>query len=114
MKMASKVYKDNVFGKVLIQLRMSKLDYLVKETPCAAYLTVRKGFMKSAVNENDIYSVDNDTMHVKNKITSLKQEIRTTCAMVRIEKLKVERHPSEKVLQIYSFEESMAKCLRMY
>ena len=38
---------ENVFGQVLICLRMSKLDYLLKETPYSAYVTIRKKFIKS-------------------------------------------------------------------
>ena len=37
--MASKVSAENVLGQVLICLRMSKLDFLVTETPYAAYMT---------------------------------------------------------------------------
>ena len=42
-----KVKADNVFGQVMICLRMSKLDYLVNETPYSAYVTIRKKFVKS-------------------------------------------------------------------
>ena len=47
---------ENVFGKVLICLRMSKLDYVVKETPYSAYLTIKKKFSKS-INEELIENV---------------------------------------------------------
>jgi hypothetical protein len=53
--MASKVSAENVFGQVLICLRMSQLDFLVKETPYAAYITVRKKLTKYVeVNNNPI------------------------------------------------------------
>ena len=42
---------ENVFGQVMICLRMSKLDFLVKETPYSAYVTVRKKFIKCANEE---------------------------------------------------------------
>ena len=47
--MASKA--ETVFGQVLICLRMSKLDYMIKETPYSAYLTVRKKFAKDVKEE---------------------------------------------------------------
>ena len=42
---------DNVFGQVVICLRMSKLDYMIKATPYSAYVTIRKKFVKSAHEE---------------------------------------------------------------
>ena len=36
---------DNVFGQVVICLRMSKLDYMIKETPYSAYVTIRKSLL---------------------------------------------------------------------
>ena len=52
---------ENVFGQILICLRMSKLDYIVKETPYSAYLTIRKKFAKSAkVGTEDIERVGQD------------------------------------------------------
>ena len=46
-----KVKADNLFGQVMICLRMSKLDYLVNETPYSAYVTIRKKFVKSLDHE---------------------------------------------------------------
>ena len=45
--MTGKVSVDNAFGQVLICLRMSELNYVVKETPFSAYVTIRKKFVKS-------------------------------------------------------------------
>ena len=45
--MVGPVKAENVFGQVMICLRMSKLDYLVKEMPYSAYATIRKKFIKS-------------------------------------------------------------------
>ena len=36
---------DNVFGQVVICLRMSKLDYMIKETTYSAYVTIRKSLL---------------------------------------------------------------------
>ena len=46
MKMETKVTAENKFGQVLSCLRISKLNFLVKEKPYSAYVTVRKKFHK--------------------------------------------------------------------
>ena len=38
---------DKACGQVLICLKMSKLNYMVKETPFSAYVTIRKKFLQS-------------------------------------------------------------------
>ena len=45
--MEAKMTAENTFGQVLICLRMSKLNFVVKETPYSAYVTIRKRFVKS-------------------------------------------------------------------
>ena len=85
--MASKVSAENVFGQVLICLRMSRLDFLVTETPYAAYVTVRKKFMKSVNVQKDIFEVDNVEMNTKEN-AQLKQKVKdleTNCALIRFE-----------------------------
>ena len=80
--MANKVNAETVFGQVLICLRMSKLDYLVKETPYAAYVTVRKKFNKSfdrSNSVNDVVMNDNDVLNEEVK------DLKTTCALMRVE-----------------------------
>jgi hypothetical protein len=37
----------NACGQILFSLRMSKLNYVVKETPYSAYVTIRKKFIQS-------------------------------------------------------------------
>ena len=49
--MAVKVSTENAFGQVLICLRMSKLNFLAKETPYSAYITIRKKFVKHVEEE---------------------------------------------------------------
>ena len=71
MKMAS-VKAENVFGQVLICLRMSKLDYMVKETPYSAYVTIRKKFIKS-VDENMI-EMGNGDVERNDALDNLKRE----------------------------------------
>ena len=53
MKMAGRIQAENKFGQLMICLRMSKLDYLVKETPYSAYITIRKKFLKNVVDDNN-------------------------------------------------------------
>ena len=38
---------DKACWQVLICLKMSKLNYMVKETPFSAYVTIRKKFLQS-------------------------------------------------------------------
>ena len=45
--MEGKVSAENTFGQVLICLRMSKLNYVIKETPYSAFVTIRKKFVKA-------------------------------------------------------------------
>ena len=72
--MARKVCAQNVFGQVLICLRMSQLDYVVKETPYAAYVTVRKQFMKHANVEKDVIEVEVGKTSVEKENTKLKEK----------------------------------------
>ena len=44
-------------GQLLYNIKMSKLNYMVKETPYSAYITVRKKFVKGVV---DIKTVEPD------------------------------------------------------
>ena len=37
----------NACGQILFSLKMSKLNYVVKETPYSAYVTIRKKFIQS-------------------------------------------------------------------
>ena len=52
MKMTGPQTADSVFGQMLICLRMSKLDYMVKETPYSGYVTIRKKFVKNFTEEH--------------------------------------------------------------
>ena len=37
-------------GQILYFLKMSKLDYMLKETPYSAYINIRKKFIKNYTN----------------------------------------------------------------
>ena len=94
--MAGKVSAENVFGQVLICLRMSKLDYLVKETPYAAYVTVRKKFMKNnnatddTVSVRDAPTAANIVIEENIKLREELKDIKTNCAIVRVENEELE------------------------
>ena len=64
IKMASEFNAENVFGQVLICLRMSKLDFLIKETHNAAIITVKKKFQKSVNFDEDIIFVGNKEAYI--------------------------------------------------
>ena len=93
--MTGKVTAENAFGQVLICLRMSKLNYIINETPYSAYVTIRKKFVKSVAGdmlerENvEKAATINDTKHVESDICDLKQKLKvleSECGMLHIEK----------------------------
>ena len=83
--MAREISKENVFGQVLICLRMSKLDYVIKETPYAGYVTVRKKFMKNVDFEKDILIGTNEKAKDESILVKEVKELKTTIAMLRFE-----------------------------
>ena len=95
--MASKTTPENTLGQLLICLRMSKLHYVVKETPYSAFVTIRKKFVKSS--NKDVFESENvvkgstneqaefaelerENFHQKQKL----KELGTECAMLQFEK----------------------------
>ena len=59
-------------GQVLYNIKMSKLNYMVQETPYSAYITVRKKFVKGVV---DIKTVEPDEIKkMLNEKRNLKKE----------------------------------------
>ena len=45
--MAGENHEERACGQILFGLKMSNLNYMVKETPFSAYITIRKKFLKS-------------------------------------------------------------------
>ena len=45
--MAGETCPHNMCGQILVCLKMSNLNYVVKETPYSAYVTIRKKFIPS-------------------------------------------------------------------
>ena len=51
--MTSENSVEKACGQILFSLKMSKLNYMVKETPYSAYITIRKKFVKSFQPDSD-------------------------------------------------------------
>ena len=49
-------------GQILFSLKNTKLNYVVKETPFSAYITIRKKFLKSAT---DVQNINDDALSDK-------------------------------------------------
>ena len=62
--MVAKISAENSFGQVLICLRMSKLNFILKETPYSAYVTIRKKFVKAI--EGDSIDIENISIEREN------------------------------------------------
>ena len=114
---------ENVFGQMLICLRMSRLDYMVKETPYSAYVTIRKKFSKAvkdeqmefdtALNENaidEVKNVKNENIFLRQKIEDLEKE----CSNLRIDKeemdLKIIVIEKDKLSLVDEVEEAFSQC----
>ena len=94
--MANKTTPENTLGQHLICLRMSKLNYVVKETPYSAFVTIRKKFVKSldkdvfeseiVVKDDNLKELERENFHQKQKVKELEKE----CAMLQFEKEELE------------------------
>ena len=84
MKMEAKVTAESTFGQVLICLRMSNLNFVVKEIPYSDYVTIRKRFIKSYDGKSIEKEKVNPTEPVV--VSDLKQKINDLekqCSMLR-------------------------------
>ena len=96
--MAGSTKVENRFGQVLICLRMSKLDFVVKETPYSAYVTIRKKFVKAIkddmIEENSPVNKDAvdqlDKFRRENILQSKMVDLEKECAVLRFEKEELE------------------------
>ena len=94
----AKITPENTLGQLLICLRMSKLHYVVKETPYSAFVTIRKKFVKSCNNdvfesENVVKGIDDNSKILAKENCQQKQkikELKTECAMLQFEKEELE------------------------
>ena len=78
MKMIGKNSPDFACGQVLYSIKMSELDYLVKETPYSIYVTIRKKFVKGHTDADDtsekVDIIDVTTEMLKKKLQIAEKE----------------------------------------
>ena len=74
IEMTGEVTAENALGQVLICLRMSKLHYIIKETPYSADVTIRKKFMKSV--DGDMFECQNVDKVAADADDNLKQKLK--------------------------------------
>ena len=74
-------------GKVLYCLKISRLNYVVKETPYSAYITIRKKFIKESLNvENSVNAIKPDEKEVVLKnLKDLNKDLQTRLAQAKVE-----------------------------
>ena len=79
--MSCKVTAEMRFGQMMICLRESKLNYLLKETPSSAEITIRKKFLKNVIEnafENiekvDILDINGERDEVSDNLKRVEKE----------------------------------------
>ena len=73
--MAGDSSPHNACGQILFSLKMSKLNYVVKEMPFSAYVTIRKKFVQSSVAPQPYFFVERVSVTEK-ELISLKEKNR--------------------------------------
>ena len=73
--MVSDSSPHNACGQILFSLKMSRLNYVVKETPFSAYVTIRKKFIQSSVAPQPDFAIERVTATEK-ELISLKEKNR--------------------------------------
>ena len=66
--MASVISPQNACGQILFSLQMSNLNYVIKETPYSAYITIRKKFARSIETVHEPNRVDTKTSDAEKEI----------------------------------------------
>ena len=77
--MSSEFSANFACGQILFSLKSSKLNYVVKETPYSAYITIRKKFLKSfeqseTDNIHEIVNTAKLDEDIKDKIKKVEKE----------------------------------------
>ena len=107
--MAGDSSPHNACGQILFCLKMSKLNYVVKETPYSAYVTIRKKFIPSVEDKQEPLYVNKNLDELKKaekEIVSLKQknndlESRIALAIIDLNNLKQSmKHWTRKILNL--------------
>ena len=96
---------DFACGQIMYCLKKSKLNYVVKETPYSAYVTIRKSFIKgseenTADKDDAIKALDNQSQ--LNSLKDKNKDLETRIAMAKVEFEEME-------IKIESLEEDNSK-----
>ena len=114
-KMTGEKSPDFACGQILFSLKLSKLNYLVKETPYSAYVTIRKKFIKES-NENQSTIFDNLNLNDKEaEILALKErnkDLETNLALAKVEFEEIEIDKEALVKEISKCEEQIEHYIR--
>ena len=78
--MTSEISADFSCGQILFTLKQSKLNYVVRETPFSAHITIRKKFIKknSDTTENyvDEQKVEGEASKVENNLEKENEDLK--------------------------------------
>ena len=88
-KMVGENSPEFASGKILYGLKMSKLNYVVKETPYSAYITIRKTFIKddTAVgntNSDDFHTLNSDKDIELNNLKGRTKDLETLLELAKV------------------------------
>ena len=77
-------------GQILYCLKMSRLNYVVKETPYSVYITVRKTFIKDepevqSMKSDTLYSLNSDTGVELNRFKERNKDLETRLELAKVE-----------------------------
>jgi hypothetical protein len=86
--MAGKNSPDVACGQILFSLKMSKLNYVVNETPYSAYITIRKRFIKDNYESSDanVYVTNHSDKDAELKeLKDENKDLKTQLALAKVE-----------------------------
>ena len=130
--MASESSPHNACSQIIFNLKTSKLNYVVKETPYSAYITIRKKFIRSVESNQEPLEFDDKTNQVKEavkEVESLKQknndlgcqialsnvemgELEVKYEALERENIKLEDKIEEKYAENRNLKENLESCLK--
>ena len=105
------VSTDFACGQIIFSLKSSRLNYIVKETPYSAYITIRKKFMKDVTESQENHVIEHANVAdvadnvVKNENDALKRELndlKTSFAMttVQFDEIEIQNESLKKELHL--------------
>ena len=101
-------------GKILYCLKMSRLNYLVKETPYSAYITVRKKFIKENIENQITPAALNSSDNKKELLTlnELNKDLEKRLAMAKIEFEEMELAKENQIADISKRDDEIENLLK--